>query len=449
MITFYLFWKYMIESNRKIVLTFLLIFLAITTFSQVTNGLIAKYSFDNGNANDEIGTNHGTVNGPILTNDRFGNSDHAYQFSANEISMDSMDLGSLSSVSVSVWVKPSSTSATSGNNTIMTMGGHWAIYLNRFTTRRVLGVFDGSSSNNNSAHESNAIPINSWTHILAMNDGSTSQLYINGVLEATFPETFSWMNKVHLVLGEHVFGGIDFYYGDMDDLRIYGRVLNQLEIDSLFTLPNPVCTSYDTIPVAACGDYLSPSGKFNWTTSGTYFDTLQNTAGCDSFLTINLTINSIDTSVSGISGGFISLTNNALYQWLDCDSGYSPISGAIFQSYNPTKSGNYAVEIDLNGCVDTSSCHSFVFVGDDELSRNGRFVVWPNPTKGLLTLTTPNVNRSIEINVRNAIGQIVSRHLFQPNEKMEFSIQGHSGIYFIEVMDDFKNRLDMIKVIKQ
>jgi len=59
----------------------LLLFLFITSFaySQVpnyvpSNGLVGWWPF-NGNANDEsANTNNGTVNGPSLTSDRFGNS---------------------------------------------------------------------------------------------------------------------------------------------------------------------------------------------------------------------------------------------------------------------------------------------------------------------------------------------------------------------------------------
>jgi len=45
-----------------------------------TNGLVGWWPF-NGNANDESGNgNNGTVNGAILTTDRFGNDGKAYSF---------------------------------------------------------------------------------------------------------------------------------------------------------------------------------------------------------------------------------------------------------------------------------------------------------------------------------------------------------------------------------
>ena len=46
----------------------------------------------------------------------------------------------------------------------------------------------------------------------------------------------------------------------------------------------------NTIDVVACNTYESPSGRYTWTMSGSYEDTLTSQAGGDSILTINLTI---------------------------------------------------------------------------------------------------------------------------------------------------------------
>src|SRR5579862_7873648 len=55
---------------------------AVNGFSQsfLTNGLVAYYPFSE-NANDASGNSHnGTVNGAVLTTDRFGQTGQAYQF---------------------------------------------------------------------------------------------------------------------------------------------------------------------------------------------------------------------------------------------------------------------------------------------------------------------------------------------------------------------------------
>jgi hypothetical protein len=42
--------------------------------------------------------------------------------------------------------------------------------------------------------------------------------------------------------------------------------------------------------VSSENSYISPSGRYTWNISGLYHDTIPGTGGCDSVLTINLTI---------------------------------------------------------------------------------------------------------------------------------------------------------------
>jgi hypothetical protein len=54
------------------------------------------------------------------------------------------------------------------------------------------------------------------------------------------------------------------------------------------------------IQLSACDSMLSPSGSFVWNTTGIYTDTLLNTNGCDSIVTIDLTINNSAFSVDSM-----------------------------------------------------------------------------------------------------------------------------------------------------
>jgi hypothetical protein len=74
------------------------------------NGLVGWWPF-NGNANDESGNgNNGTVNGAILTNDRFGVSNNAYFFSGIncdtriDASVNTNTINSSNEYTISVWV---------------------------------------------------------------------------------------------------------------------------------------------------------------------------------------------------------------------------------------------------------------------------------------------------------------------------------------------------------
>lgn len=73
---------------------------------------------------------------------------------------------------------------------------------------------------------------------------------------------------------------------------------NTKSCDSVITIHLTINTlpTSSTMNHTACISYISPSGNYTWTASGTYMDTIPNTEGCDSIITINLSINTISTS---------------------------------------------------------------------------------------------------------------------------------------------------------
>lgn len=111
--------------KNQILKTILLLLLCNPINAQVTNGLAAKYSFNNGTATDEIGNVDGIMNNVLLAKDRFGNTNHAVEFQ-NTVSYidfgDNFDLFSVvdSSFSFSFWMQ----SLASGNNLIINKYGN-------------------------------------------------------------------------------------------------------------------------------------------------------------------------------------------------------------------------------------------------------------------------------------------------------------------------------------
>ena len=124
--------------------------------------------------------------------------------------------------------------------------------------------------------------------------------------------------------------------------------------------------------------YMSPSGKI-WTTSGAYNDTIPNAAGCDSVITINLTITSINTDVTKLKDTLTAESSQGAYQWLDCEDNYAMITGANEQSYVPDEDGEYAVEITQSGCVDTSDCLLLILSSIADVQERS-VKLYPNPT---------------------------------------------------------------------
>jgi hypothetical protein len=103
----------------------------------------------------------------------------------------------------------------------------------------------------------------------------------------------------------------------------HDTIPNAANCDSILTINLTIKNNTTaTISPVACGSYTVPSGDEMYMTSGTYMDTIPNAAGCDSILTINLTISgSITYYQDSDNDGF---GNAAVSQ-----SGCAPIAGYV------------------------------------------------------------------------------------------------------------------------
>ncbi len=185
----------------------------------------------------------------------------------------------------------------------------------------------------------------------------------------------------------------------------------------------------------ACYSNTWPANSTTYNTSGIYTTTLTNAAGCDSLVTLNLTINSVSDNTTSISGLTITAKNSeASYQWLDCNNNYASISGETGQTFSATVNGNYAVAISENGCVDTSACVAIVSVGLLQNTIDNVIRVFPNPSVGELTIDLGSVYESTDITIRDAIGRIVATYNYTSVSTIQISLNDPSGIYFIEIV---------------
>ncbi len=130
-----------------------------------------------------------------------------------------------------------------------------------------------------------------------------------------------------------------------------------------------------------------------------------NLCGTSNMATLSVTVNPMPvTSITTTGGGMVADELNATYQWLDCVNSMSTIAGATAQQFVPSSNGSYAVEVNLNGCIDTSACDSFLTAETLELNRN-IMLVYPNPTYSEVYL--PGVANNTLIEVCDLTGRIV------------------------------------------
>lgn len=200
--------------------------------------------------------------------------------------------------------------------------------------------------------------------------------------------------------------------------------------------------AYDqtNITVTQCEPYVSPSGNYTWTTTGTYSDTLSTLAGCDSIVNIDLTINSIDV---GVNQNLNTLTANDpganSYQWIDCDNANAPIAGETNNSFTASQTGTYAVVINNNGCTDTSVCTYVIVSGIDEL-YSSYFDLYPNPAMDNVTLSTSMEHNGLNVRITDMYGKVVLLRELKSEKTLLETRELANGIYVVSV-DDGKDNL--------
>lgn len=180
---------------------------------------------------------------------------------------------------------------------------------------------------------------------------------------------------------------------------------------------------------AHCGSYTWINGMEYTTSNFTATHTLTNAMGCDSVVTLNLTINANPNSDIGASGANLSaLTSGLSYQWINCDNNQI-IAGETFQNYTATANGNYAVIVNNGTCTDTSACVLVAGLSIDE-SEVSLFSMSPNPSSNVLTVT---IDRVAEAHLVTTDGKALQTFPLIAG-KNEISLANYPvGMYYIVV----------------
>lgn len=200
-----------------------------------------------------------------------------------------------------------------------------------------------------------------------------------------------------------------------------------------------------SITVDECNGYTSPSGLFYWTQSGIYMDSIAAANGCDSIITIDLTIDTVNNGITK-SGKTLSATAvGATYQWMKC-SDSTIISGQTGKTYSPNKTGNYAVIVTQNGCTDTSECLKVNIVGTQDYGAKNGIALYPNPSTGRVIIELGEPSNDIEIDILSAEGRVVKTLNSTSTNRVEFDLNQPAGLYMIRVQSD--DRYRSIRLLK-
>jgi hypothetical protein len=214
----------------------------------------------------------------------------------------------------------------------------------------------------------------------------------------------------------------------------------------------PGATSYTwTIPGGWTGSSTTNSiTVIAITSNGDITVFADNDCGLSAGQSLSVILTSIDTSVS-LSG--TTLTSNAAgaaYQWIDCGNGNLPISGETDKSFTAVASGNYAVIVSKNSCMDTSSCYSINTVGIIDNISSAAFKIYPNPSHGKFIIEMGDIKgrtENAEIEIYNLFGKKVFQSaMTKIKSEIDLSHQSN-GIYVLKIHDGIKifNRMIIVQ----
>ena len=152
----------------------------------------------------------------------------------------------------------------------------------------------------------------------------------------------------------------------------------------------------------------------------------------------------LDITLSQLGSTIGANQTGASYQWLDCDNNYAAIPGATLNTFTSLVYGNFAVEIDYDGCLDTSLCTTINTFDITEPELSNTITLSPNPTSENIQIDL-GVSKATHLRVFNALGQITHEKEID-SSVLDINLKGKSGIYTIEVYSNtFRKQFKVVK----
>lgn len=167
--------------------------------------------------------------------------------------------------------------------------------------------------------------------------------------------------------------------------------------------------------------------------SGTYYKYFETINNCDSIYELILEQVENDTSVFQSGDSLIAaISNNSTYQWLTCP-GFEIIDGETQSVFVANESGSYAVQIEKEGCIDTSNCHILIHSGLKEDDINNRFNVFPNPVDKILIVQSEDFDQKYSIELFGISGKkILSKEQLLKANKIDVK-NIEPGVYILNI----------------
>jgi len=383
----------------------------------------------NGNANDNSpNANNGTVNGAVLTNDRFNSPNKAYAFNAVSSNIQTNWPGILgnNARTISFWFYSNIPIPNNGSlhGTQLGMVVWGSIGQGRGFAALLMDNNQPGIDINTAYKTGNINTLGNWTHyVLSYSplDGSTLdaiKMYINGNLITDINRTFNidtelnTINQLNLVFGSTVTAG-QYFNGKLDDIGAWSRALTSAEIKNLYNACD-LKVVQDPQNVSLTGG-IGAEAKFFIKKEGDGASFLWQTQ---------------------IGNVFQNITNSNLFQGQGTDT---------LRIVSPTAANNnqkFRCIINRQTCTDTSNSATLSILVSNNPSIFGEsLIIFPNPSSGKITIT--GLNAISKVIVIDGLGR---EKLLETTNEETYQLKGlDSGIYTIKILHG-KNQVSYQKV---
>jgi hypothetical protein len=199
----------------------------------VPSGLVAYYPFQ-GNANDFSGYGNNAI---IASNLVYQTGEAGLAATFDGISSycevaESPSVILTNYVSITAWVNPTQ---ENGLECIVDKDYNFQGYNLYLVGSQVIMRISGALGS--TATQGGTVPLNTWSHVAGVFDGTNILIYVNGGLAASQSSSFGLINSPKdLYIGMWGYPGSGRQFpGQMEYIRVYNRALSQAEVQSLST----------------------------------------------------------------------------------------------------------------------------------------------------------------------------------------------------------------------
>jgi len=350
---------------------------------------LALYKFEN-NVLDESGNYNGTPVGAVTYED--GKFDRAVIFNSNiyaDIPLTRAQTGNI--ITISTWFK----SSVSDYECLLTIDGSRQIFWNsvnrNLTIRQDTATLEFESSLN--------YRDDSWHNIVAIFNSNELIMYVDKALIGSSIGTTIFTDNGSRLGGFPTLTGQYNFNGSMDQTRIFNKVLNQEEINSLYNefSIGPVVNSNDLykiiIPKIA---FANGSLIAKWLLDGNALDLLG---------TYNGTVTGSPNVVTGV--------HDQAYEFTSTIGEYLNMGQSISAFQNPSHTISGWVKIDgaNTSAFQTVWSNNLFFGGPGSANNSGYELQYNGSTKKLFTLHAMTNNESLTDSNGNSYSDYMARAL--------------------------------------